>query len=314
MELLGIDEKTFIEWINDGKFKLYFNVNKTYVVVENVVARTGSLYAAHLQTIITEFKEQIKKPSSAYIAKILTKNQGGFFIEVQGVKAFLPGSLAAANKIIDFEEYLGKTINVMVEDYLESSDIFIFSYKKYIEYILPSEIAKLAVNSRITGLITGTSKFGVFAEFNELFTGLLHTSEMNPETLDKFTKGKYKSGMEITVWLKEVKDNRLILTENDPMIKQNEMEIFKEKMEGKKRLSTIVSIKPHGALMEIEPGVIGLLPVKEMKKTGKKLSVNDKIEVTIKRVDTTSGKIYLTANEDEALREESKRKLLAKYA
>lgn len=294
LELLGMSNDTFKQWISSGECQEFFTKNKSHVVVENVKARKGSLYSAHLRTIVNEFREQIIKPTAAYTAKILSKNQGGFLVHVQGIKAFLPGSLAAANKIVHFDNYIGKEIFVMIEDYLEASSIFVVSYKKYLEYILPSKLGELEKNQVLNGIVTGTSKFGIFVEFNELFTGLLHVTEMNSDTLQKFNEGKFKSGIDIQLWLKDIKDSKLILTEIDPSVKRNEMEEFRTKIEGNMKSATIISIKPHGALMEIEKGVLGLLPVKEMKKTGRRLNVGESIEVFIKRVDTSTGKIYLT--------------------
>ena len=134
IELLGFEEYEFKEWLTSNETTDYFKNRKTFVSVENVNTKKGSMYSAHLKTIAREFREQILKPTSAYVSKILSKNQGGFLVEVQGIKAFLPGSLAAANKITNFDDYLGKEVNVMIEDYLAPSDIFVVSYKKYLEY------------------------------------------------------------------------------------------------------------------------------------------------------------------------------------
>lgn len=297
-EIHGFDCDNLIEWISSGSHKEFLLDHKVYVQVENVEVAKGSLYQAHLKTIMQEFREQIGNPTSAYLAKVVDKNQGGFIVEVHGVKAFLPGSLAAANKIVDFESYIGKTIYVMIEDYLKSSDIFIVSYKKYLDYILPGKLAELERNQLLIGTVTGTSKFGVFVEFDEIFTGLLHTAEMNSETLNKFNGRKIKSGSEIQVWLKDIKDNKLILTENDPSQRINEYELFREKVEGNVKTASIVSIKAHGALMEIEKGVLGLLPVKEMKKYKRRLEVGEALDVFIKKVDTSTGKIYLTMTDE----------------
>jgi len=267
------------------------------------VNRRGSLYQAHLRTILYEFKNQILKPTLAYVAKITGKNQGGFMVEVQGIKAFMPGSLAAANKIMNFDSYIGKEVYVMIEDYLQASGMFVVSYKKYLDHILPSKLADLERNQSLTGTVTGSSKFGIFAEFEEIFTGLLHTAEMGSETLDKFNNREIRQGDKIEVWLKDIKDNKLILTEVDPSIRQNEMEEFRDKVEGNMKESVIVSIKPHGALMEIEKGVLGLLPVKEMKKAGRRLNVGETLDVFIKKVDTSTGKIYLTLHDEQVTTE-----------
>jgi predicted RNA-binding protein with RPS1 domain len=296
-EMLGMNEESFLNWLKSGLYLHYLQENKVYISVENVPLRKGSLYSAHIYSVAIEFKEQISNPTSAYTAKILQKNGGGFLVEVQGIKAFMPGSLAAANKISDFDSYIGKEIPVMIEDYLKPSDIFVVSYKKYLDQILPGELSRLKRNSFMTGTITGASKFGVFVEFNEIFTGLLHTTEMDPSTLDKFTQGKFKPGTEMSAWLKDIKDNKLILTEIDPNIKSNEIEEYRERVEGITKLATIISIKPHGALMEIEKGMLGLLPVKEMKKSGRRLNVGEELLVCIKKVDVSSGKMYLTLSD-----------------
>ena len=297
-QILGFDEETFLRWIESPSHVDYLKETKIYIQVENIEAAKGSLYQAHLRTIIREFREQIIKPTSAYMAKVIDKNQGGFIVEVQGIRAFLPGSLAAANKIADFDSYIGKEVLVMIEDYLKSSEIFVVSYKKYLDYVLPGKLGELERNQIMNGTVTGTSKFGVFVEFDDIFTGLLHTAEMSPETLDKFNSGQFKPGQEIESWLKDIRDNKLILTETDPSIKQNEYEVFKEKIEGNMKEATIVSIKAHGALMEVEKGILGLLPIKEMKKYKKRLVVGETLEVFIKKVDTSTGKIYLTMNDE----------------
>jgi predicted RNA-binding protein with RPS1 domain len=297
-EILGMTLEIFRDWVTTQDCLDYFKKFKTYIQVENAKVRKGSLHAAHLQTIAEEFREQIINPTRAYVSKILSKNQGGFLVEVQGIKAFLPGSLAAANKIVDFDEYIGKQIYVMIEDFLASSSIFVVSYKKYLENILPSKLGELERDQYMSGTVTGTSKFGVFVEFDEIFTGLLHVSEMSPTTLEKFNNGEIKSGNNMSIWLKDIRDNKLILTESDPSIRKNEMEEFRGKIEGNFKEATIVSVKPHGALMEVEKGVLGLLPVKEMKKSGRRLSVGESLQVFIKRVDTSTGKIYLTLTDE----------------
>lgn len=304
IEILGLNESSFRDWIENNHHREYLKGNKMHIVVENVAARKGSLYQAHLKTIAVEFKSQIEKPTHAYTARIIEKNHGGFLVDVQGIRAFLPGSLAAANKIVNFEDYIGRQVNVMIEDFLESSNIFVVSFKKYLEYILPGKLGELERNQRMEGIVTGTSKFGIFVEFDEIFTGLLHTAEMNPETLEKFNRHEFKPGKIFSAWLKDIKDNKLILTEIDPALKINEMEQFREKVEGNTRSCNVVSIKPHGALMEVEKGVLGLLPLKEMKKIRRKISVGESIEVFIKKVDTSTGKIYLTIS-DERVHEEA---------
>ena len=151
-------------------------------ILESTPSVKISLWQGHLKSVRDEFMQQISNPDKAYKAKVIQANRGGFFVEVQGLEAFMPGSLAAPNKIMDFQSYIGKEILVMVEDFLKEMNSFIVSHKKYLAHILPIRIQELNTSKKYTGTITGTSKFGIFLEFEELFTGLLHTSKMDPET------------------------------------------------------------------------------------------------------------------------------------
>jgi ribosomal protein S1 len=298
-EAFGIQDfssETFAEMSEAGWFKDLFESRNERVIVEGMKgSMRGSLYESHILNVRNEFFRQAKEQTSAYIAKVISKNQGGFFIKVQGIDAFLPGSLAAANKIVDFESYIGKEIPVMVEDYLANSDTFIFSYKKYLDKILPSKLAEIKRNSKHEGIITGTSKYGVFVEFQDIFTGLLHTSEMLPETLEKFNAREYKAGTAIDLWVKDIKDEKLILTEVDPSEKINELENFRSKIEGSIKSLKVISVKPFGVFCEIEENRVGLLPVKEMRKVKKRMEVGEFVNLCISKVDPETGKIYLSA-------------------
>ena len=262
-----------------------------------------NLIKGHELKIKNEFISQIKEPTSAYMAKVLSRNKGGFMVEVQGINAFLPGGLAAANKIVDFNEYLGKEIPVMIEDYLQDTKTFIVSNKKYIQHILPAKMEELNHESMYEGVITGTAKYGIFVEFNEIFTGLLHYSKMTPETRDKFKAREFKPGDPLNFWIKEItKDDRIILCEEDPAERLNQIDEFKEKNLGVIKQGKVVSIKPFGTLVKLEKDIIGLVSKKELKAKKKFFEVGDEIVVTVD--DVQKDKIYLSLiDESEELHE-----------
>lgn len=279
-----------------GWFKDLFAKRGEKIKVEGQIGEfRGSVYEAYLEKTREEFISQISAQNSYYIAKVISKNQGGFFIKVQGVDAFLPGSLAAANKIVNFDSYIGREVPVMVEDYLKPSDTFIFSYKKYLDKILPGKLAAIEKFSKLEGIITGASKYGIFVEFQEIFTGLLHTSEMESDTLESFNQRRIEPGHPIELWVKDIRDNKLILTEFNPSEKQEEIENFKYKTEGIVKSMKVISVKPFGVFLEVEEDRIGLLPVREMKKIAKKMEVGESYALCVSKVDSETGKIYLTA-------------------
>lgn len=305
IELLGglsvdIDlkrEKRFIQLFGYENIDEFINAlhNKEYrekfieqglvtYVIESSPNLKISLWQGHLKKIREEFIQEIESPTKAYVCKVYEANKGGFFVEVQGVDAFMPGSLAAPNKIIDFQSYVGKEIIVMIEDYLADMNSFIVSHKKYIEHILPQKIKELDLNKKYEGLITGTSKYGIFVEFDEIFTGLLHISKMRDETLDKFNNRIYKSGNNIEFYINEItKDNRIILTEENPEDKKSKFNKFVEENKDKPLEGEIAAIMNFGIIVNIND-MSGLIPNKEFRRRKisiKNYVVGDKLKILL---------------------------------
>ena len=235
-------------------------------IIEATPSVKISLWQGYLKSIRDEFMYQIQNPTQAYKAKILEANKGGFFVEVQGVEAFMPGSLAAPNKIVDFQSYIGKEVIVMVEDFLKEMNSFIVSHKKYLNHILPIKIQELDTNKKYTGLVTGCSKYGIFVEFEELFTGLLHISKMDSDTKAQFNSRSVKSGDLIEFYISEIaKDNRIILTKESPEEKLNKIQNFILNSKDKILESSVAAVMNFGVIVTIDE-LSGLIPMHEFKR------------------------------------------------
>jgi hypothetical protein len=251
-------------------------------VIESSPALKVSIWQGYLMGIREEFMKQIETPSKAYTAKVIEANKGGFFVEVQGIEAFMPGSLAAPNKINDFQSYIGKEVIVMVEDFLQDMNSFIVSHKKYIEYILPQKIAEIDFKKHFTGNITGTSKYGIFIEFEGLLTGLLHVSKMKEETKQLFNASHFKPGMPFEFYVSEVtKDKRIICTEESPQDKLERVQKFILESSNKLLEAEIAAIMNFGIIVNVGE-VAGLVPLREFKRNRMFINnfvVKDKLKV-----------------------------------
>lgn len=186
-----------------------------------------SLWEGHLSKIEYEFMEQIKHPENincAYNAKIESINGGGFLVNILGVQCFLPGSLAAAGILTDFESMLGKTVPVIVVNYIDKSNCFVVSYKKYLEMILPKKIEnELEVGQEVSTKVTGASKNGLFCQFKDkngewIFSGLAHRSVMSVEFEKRFDDREFRIGDEMHMYIANIleKDGqyRIVLTDS----------------------------------------------------------------------------------------------------
>lgn len=254
---------------------------------------SGSVVEYYIHSLRAELFEQIKKESSAYTVRIESINKGGYIVDLSGIKCFLPGSLAAANRITDFESYIGKELHVMIEGYVEAKDIFIVSYKKYLNKIMESKIQELDLTKKYKGYVTGTSEFGVFVEWEEVYTGLIHKTEFSEEN----TISGVHTGDEIEFYVKEIKDNnRLTLTLEKPLernviihdldkqIKEGTCEPIEARIKHKRK---------NGILIElIEFGLMALVPQERLGKNTKNLKPGDDLLVTVYEVEPASGKIF----------------------
>lgn len=300
LKLINCSIEQFMEALLDGNSEV--QLPNHVMTVKYGSELEGTLMGAHIYSLKQELYSEIKNPEKVYMAHVLERNKGGFLVNVNGLYGFLPGSLAAANRILDFDLYLNTKIPVMVEDYLQDSDMFIFSNKKYIKNMIPVEIEKLTKTEKYKGVVTGTSKFGIFVEFNTILTGLIHTSEMDKEQIEEFKKSKWKAGDEIEFWIKEItNDNRIILTFVDQNImnqKYESLASFDAQMEqtGQKPvyLGHIVSVKPNVVLVKIEDNIIGALADKDFKKfKSAPLKVSDELRVKIEKIDITKRRMTL---------------------
>jgi len=212
-----------------------------------------SLYEGYQEQLRKELYDQLETNDKFYYADVVARNKGGFLVEIDGLGAFMPGSLASANKIINFDDYIGRRVPVMVEDYISEINEIVVSNKKYLQFEIPRQIAKLGPGDVARGTITGTTKFGIFVEFDEIFTGLLHESEMRGDTHDKFKRRVYNPGDKFEVYIKNVeRNNKIILTEKIENIVTFSLLDVKEKYEGQIVEGKVTNLHPKlGAFVKL---------------------------------------------------------------
>jgi len=229
---------------------------KKAILDMGLVAKVGtdvekaSIWDGYVENLSTEMKQQVRLNSKAYIAKILSCNNGGYVVEVANtVKAFMPGSMAAANKLTNYAELVGKEMEVMVESYDEKLG-FVVSRKKYLHTITPMYMKQLAdkfaedKDTVFEGTITGTTPFGIFIElknFGGCVTGMIHKSLMSDNLRDALRQNNVEANTDIQVYVHKIENGRAIFT--DVHSSEREVVIAKREAEDAKEKSTYVNAK-----------------------------------------------------------------------
>ena len=259
--------------------------------------KTGDVIASISDAIkevkLKEIKEAIGNSSVGFTAKVKELIHGGYWVDVAGIKCFMPGSLAGLNKLHNFDAIVGKDIVVMPITFSREKDTIVVSHREYLRTMIPSTIDNLneSIKESRTGFVTGTTKFGVFAEFDECLTGLIPRAELSEEMQKSLDDRNIKPGDEITFWAKEViSDRKIILSQLGPKIDlwDGIDDKYKPMMitDGK-----VTKITSYGAFVELEKGISGLIHKSKLK--GADLSKGDTISVKIGSVNVSDRKITM---------------------
>ena len=212
----------------------------------NLVAKVStdvekaSIWDGYVEMLSNEMREQIHKNEKAYYATILSCNNGGYIVEITNtIKAFMPGSMAAANKLTNYESLVGTSMEVMVESY-DPKIGFVVSRKKYLHTVTPLHLMELREQLKenkdtiITGTVTGTTPFGIFVELTNVLTGMIHKTLMSDTLREQLRQNKIEAGTQILVYVHNIEKGRIILSdvissERDEVIKRREEEDAAEK-------------------------------------------------------------------------------------
>ena len=263
---------------------------KTNQKTGDIIASIGD---ALREVKLKEIKEAIGNKTVGFTGLVKELIHGGYWVDVAGIKCFMPGSLGGLNKLHDFNSLVGKEIVVMPITFSREKDTLVVSHREYLRTMIPITIEKLneTIKEERTGIVTGTTKFGVFAEFDECLTGLIPKSELTDSLQQSLDDRNIKPGDEITFWAKEViSDRKIILSQLGPRIDlwDGIDEKYKPMMitEGK-----ITKITSYGAFVELEKGISGLIHKSKLKDAN--LTKGDIVNIRIGSVNVSDRKITM---------------------
>ena len=265
---------------------LIYDINEKNYLIKGSVA---NLYESRAHANLKSLEEG--ESVTAYIKSL---NPAGYDVEVyQGgvtLPGFMPNTLAGINKLVDPTSIVGETFEVAIESYAEQEGTYIVSRRKYLQSLIPEAIKELNYESVYNGHVTGTAPFGVFVEFNECLTGMIHKANVHPEWQDKL--GDIKPGFEIEFYIKEIvresKHPKIILTQ---ILRETLWDTIKN---GQTLNGVVKDTKQFGTLINLDDETVGLIHTSEMEKFGKKFTSGQELKVKVLSVDRSSRKIFIT--------------------
>jgi ribosomal protein S1 len=274
--------------------------------IEVLIERVGKSFGSSSANIIVSYSKNIlaKKKSEilssigepvAYAAQVKELIHGGYFVDIDGVQCFMPGSLGGMNKLVNFESLIGKNIYVVPINYSKEKDYVVVSHRDYLKNLIPTAIKQLQFGTEYEGFVTGCSKHGIFVEFNECLTGLISKKDIDQDTKEKFEEGKIKAGEPIKFFVSEIIDNdKIVLSQYLPEPKIDAW----DDIENRFKIPSVVTGKVkrvvrYGIFVEIEPKIVGLLHKSHLEENSE-FEIGQEIEVKIVKIDKESKKVDFT--------------------
>ncbi|NVK30670.1 MAG: 30S ribosomal protein S1 [Gammaproteobacteria bacterium] len=233
---------------------------------------------------------------------ITGKVKGGFTVEVERIRAFLPGSLVDVRPVRDTAYLEGKELEFKVIKLDQKRNNVVVSRRAVVEQEYSEEreelLKNLAEGSEAIGVVKNLTDYGAFIDLGGI-DGLLHITDMAWKRV-KHPSEVVEVGQELKVKvLKFDRDrNRVSLglkqLGDDPWV-----ELKRRYPEGTRVFGHVTNIADYGCFVEIEQGVEGLVHVSEMDWTNRNVNpsrvvaLGDEVEVMILDIDEERRRISL---------------------
>ena len=255
------------------------------------------------ETVFTELRKAADEGGTAFMGRVMSMIPGGgYIVKVQGIECFMPGSLAGINKLADFESIIGQDMYVVPDSFSAKRGTIVVSHRAYLQALIPGEIAKLEENldQIVKGNVTGTAKFGVFCEFNDCLTGMIHVNDLDPSWSAMHKSGEINPGDEIEFKIKEIVSNKkIILTqvERQEPKEDNSWEEFTKDLEIPSVVEgKIRSVKDYGVFVGLHGTITGMAHISGFPKGTnlvERFSKGDEVAVEVTKIDNDTKKVFL---------------------
>jgi small subunit ribosomal protein S1 len=258
----------------------------------------GSISGGVKQKMFMDLRASVDVGDTAWVGKVTDMiENGGYIVNVQGVECFMPGSLAGINKLADFNSIIGEELYVVPVSFSTTRGTIVVSHRKYLQALIPHEISKIEENAgeELVGNVTGTAKYGIFVEFNNCLTGMIHKNDLDAETFELFKNRKINPGDEIKFKVKEVVSNSKITLTQKTNIEINPWHDINSRYNIPSVVTARVKAKKdYGLFVSIEEGIAGLLHVSELGENVMDVfNPGDEITVKITRIEEESQRVFL---------------------
>jgi len=240
------------------------------VYVEEQEDKRGQLVLSRRKAKLIRAWETIKNAhTTGAVIKgiVISKTKGGLIVDTHGLETFLPGSQIDIKPIVDYDSYVGKTMEFKVVKINEAIKNAVVSHKALIESDLEEQrqaiISSLEQGQVLEGVVKNITDFGAFLDLGGV-DGLLYITDISWGRIQHPSE-VLKLNQKINVVVLDFDDNKKRISLGLKQLQPHPWEVLGEQLsEGSDVEGKIVNIEDYGAFLEIQPGVEGLIHVSEV--------------------------------------------------
>lgn len=250
------------------------------------------------------FKDIIeaKENGTVLSGKVTNVINGGIIVVTNGIKVFVPASLATASRGESLEDLKGKEVKLRIIDVNERRRRAVGSIRSVLMDAKKADIESffdtLEVGKTLRGKVKSFTNYGAFIDLGPI-DGMVHVSELSWDRV-KHPSDVLNLGDEVEVWVKSFdKDaGKISLTYKDNG--ENPWETLKNDYPvGSVVDAKIVGLTDYGAFANFLPGIDGLIHVSQISnrrvdKPRDVLSIGDVVKAAIIDIDFDRHRISLS--------------------
>lgn len=198
---------------------------------------------------------------------VISKTKGGLIADCGGLETFLPGSQIDIKPIIDYDVYVGKTMEFKVVKINEAIKNAVVSHKALIESDLAEQrehiISGLEKGQVLEGVVKNLTDFGAFLDLGGV-DGLLYITDISWGRINHPAE-VLELNQKINVAVLDFDENKKRISLGLKQLQPHPWEVLDTDIqEASVVKGKIVNIEDYGAFLEIKPGVEGLIHVSEV--------------------------------------------------
>ncbi len=236
------------------------------------------------------------------IGVIIGKVKGGFTVDLDGVKAFLPGSLVDTRPLRDTSHIENRPLEFKVVKIDQRRNNIVVSRRLVIEEESSAERATILEGmeegQELRGIVKNLTDYGAFIDLGGV-DGLLHITDMSWKRI-KHPGDILRIGDEIEVKvLKFDREKNRVSLGMKQLGEDPWQDIMRRYPIGARCSGKVTTVTDYGCFIELEDGVEGLVHMSEMDWTNKNInptkvvSVGQEIDVMVLEIDEDRRRISL---------------------